>query len=236
MSDMNNFQHHTNPQRFISAIEFTAYETGFLPTLIEKDYYCSIVLDYLRKQSCNLLTFKGGTLLAKGHAGFYRLSEDLDFTLPINATANRSQRSKLAKPLKSIIKSIPADLPDFTLSKELAGNNESRQYNAELIYSSLFNDQHERLLVEISLREELLEPTQEVTLNTVLLNPLNGNPILPGFKFQSLSRLEAYSQKIRAALNKKRLAIRDYFDIHYALENGLIDLENKTLIQHVSYT
>ena len=234
MSNVNNLQHYTNPQEFISAIEFTAQETGFQPLLIEKDYYCSVVLAYLSTRTQDVLTFKGGTLLAKGHAGFYRLSEDLDFTLPISALAKRSQRSKMVKPFKSIVKAVSEDFPVFTLTKELAGSNESRQYNAELTYQSLLNDQPGRILVEISLREELLEPAQNIHLNTVLLNPFSGQPIASAFTFQSLSRLEAYAQKIRAALNKKRLAIRDYFDIYYALKNKLIDLNDNELIRHVS--
>jgi len=170
MSIINNIQYHEDPQRFISAIEFTAFETGFLQLLIEKDYYCSLILSYLSLHAHGMLTFKGGTLLAKGHAGFYRLSEDLDFTLPIRATAKRSERREMVKPFKAIVNSIAENMPIFTLRKSLSGSNESRQYNAELSYQSLLNDQSGKILVEISLREELLESPQAIPLKTVLIN------------------------------------------------------------------
>ena len=39
------------------------------------------------------LTFKGGTSLNKIHAGFYRLSEDLDFSISMPVDSARSDRS-----------------------------------------------------------------------------------------------------------------------------------------------
>ena len=56
---------------FAEAIGFTSAETGFIPGLIEKDYYCSVLLQDLGSAGADLV-FKGGTLLAKVHAGFYR--------------------------------------------------------------------------------------------------------------------------------------------------------------------
>lgn len=51
----------------LQAIEFTARATGFNPRLIEKDYFCSVVLEYLAASDPEL-HFKGGTCLAKIHA------------------------------------------------------------------------------------------------------------------------------------------------------------------------
>lgn len=36
--------HRENQKLFREAIDFTAAETGFSPRLIEKDYYCSVLL------------------------------------------------------------------------------------------------------------------------------------------------------------------------------------------------
>jgi predicted nucleotidyltransferase component of viral defense system len=38
--------------------------------------------------------FKGGTCLNKIDVGFYRLSEDLDFSIPVNFAATRGERRK----------------------------------------------------------------------------------------------------------------------------------------------
>ena len=86
---------HEDPARFREAIRFTAAETLFLPRLIEKDYFCTLLLGYL-SASDGSLVFKGGTCLAKVHAGFYRLSEDLDFAIPTSLSASRSERRGLS--------------------------------------------------------------------------------------------------------------------------------------------
>jgi predicted nucleotidyltransferase component of viral defense system len=80
---------------FREALRFTAAETGFIQRLIEKDYFCTLVLQHLCTSDATL-TFKGGTCLAKIHAGFYRLSEDLDFSISMPTdSASRSSASSL---------------------------------------------------------------------------------------------------------------------------------------------
>ena len=80
---------------FLEALNFTAAHTGFSAQLIEKDYFCTVLLQYLA--TTGVLVFKGGTCLAKVHTGFYRLSEDLDFTIPLPVDANRKQRVKRSR-------------------------------------------------------------------------------------------------------------------------------------------
>ena len=66
---------HDDAALFGEAVNFTAAETGFPARLIEKDYFCTVLLQCLAPDG-GPLVFKGGTCLAKVHAGFYRLSED----------------------------------------------------------------------------------------------------------------------------------------------------------------
>ena len=88
---------------FREAVNFTASRTGFSPRLIEKDYFCSVLLEYLSDSGGGQLVFKGGTCLAKIHAGFYRLSEDLDFTIPLPVEASRTQRRQVITATKDAI-------------------------------------------------------------------------------------------------------------------------------------
>lgn len=91
-----------NPEQLRAAIEYTNSETGFLPALIEKDYFCSVVLKAIFSNSSHNLVFKGGTLLNKVHVGFYRLSEDLDFSISIGADKSRNEKSALMQPIKKL--------------------------------------------------------------------------------------------------------------------------------------
>jgi len=123
--------HEDDPALLGEAIRFTAAETGFIPRLIEKDYFCSVLLEYLSANNSEL-TFKGGTCLSKIYAESYRLSEDLDFSISIPTEASRTERSRIIAPLKGVIDGVPTSLPVFRVEQVLTGSNASRQYNAEI--------------------------------------------------------------------------------------------------------
>jgi hypothetical protein len=40
---------HEDVALFREAVQFTAAEIGFVPRLIEKDYFCTVLLDYPRQ-------------------------------------------------------------------------------------------------------------------------------------------------------------------------------------------
>ena len=54
---------HEDTALFRDAVQFTAAESGFVPRLIEKDYFCTVLLDYLSMAAGAELVFKGGTCL-----------------------------------------------------------------------------------------------------------------------------------------------------------------------------
>jgi predicted nucleotidyltransferase component of viral defense system len=82
-------EYHENQGRFRDALTRTASETGFSERLIEKDYFCSLLLKDLGVLFGQGLVFKGGTCLSKVHADFFRLSEDLDFGISVKPDASR---------------------------------------------------------------------------------------------------------------------------------------------------
>jgi len=111
--------HVDDPDLLVQAIGLTARQTGFQPRLVEKDYFCSVVLEYLAASDTDL-TFKGGTSLAKVHGSFYRLSEDLDFSISTPLDASRKERSRRAEPLKRIVGDVPKYLPELRLLERFA--------------------------------------------------------------------------------------------------------------------
>jgi predicted nucleotidyltransferase component of viral defense system len=207
---------HEDPVLFREAVNFTAAETRFLPRLIEKDYFCTVLLDYLTASVDNLV-FKGGTCLAKVHAGFYRLSEDLDFVIPTPISSSRSERRDLSAGLKQTLAVLPDRLKTFRLINPLAGANNSTQYIAVISYASLITPQEESIKIEIGLREPLLTPVVSAEARTILLNPISGQPMFPVLLMPCLSRNEAMAEKLRAALSRREVAIRDFYDIDYAV-------------------
>lgn len=206
---------HEDSIMFQEMLNFTAAETTFPARLIEKDYFCSVVIESLGDMPG--LVFKGGTCLAKVHTDFYRLSEDLDFAIPMPMDSTQKQRSSTVDPAKAAFKKLSSGSAIFREKKALTGANKSIQYIGELEYDSFLSNSAESIKLEISLREPLLEPTVSLKAKTILLSPLTSKQAVDLVGVMSISRREAYAEKFRAALTRREPAIRDYFDIDYAI-------------------
>jgi hypothetical protein len=124
------------------------------------------------------LSFKGGTCLAKVHGDFYRLSEDLDFGISTPLNASRKERSRRGSRLVPLVRDIPGHLPGFQIVAPLRGANESTQYNAVVGYESLLESRVEPIGVEVGLCEPVLAAPQQASSKTMLLNPVNGRPLV----------------------------------------------------------
>ncbi len=125
------YPHDADPDIFREALAYSEADKGFTSTLIEKDYYCSLVLQYFFSNETSLV-FKGGTCLSKVHVDFYRLSQDLDLIIPVTADTTRTQRSANMKPVKSMFEKLPSAVPGVTISEAFKGHNASRQYISSL--------------------------------------------------------------------------------------------------------
>jgi len=207
---------HENQALFREAVAFTSARTGFTPRLVEKDYYCTLLLQHLTEKVPGLV-FKGGTCLAKVHAQFYRLSEDLDFTIHTPLQTARSGRSRLAAPAKDAVAKLGEHLPGLRILQNLIGSNNSTQYQACVGYPSLFSDQQESIKIEVGLREPLLTSKVRAQAHTLLLNPMVNAPMVPAIQVSCLSREEAMAEKLRAALTRREAAIRDFYDVDHAV-------------------
>ena len=111
---------HEDPDAFRDLLTLTAARAGFLVRLVEKDYFCTVLLQYLAA-SCPGLVFKGGTCLAKVHMEFHRMSEDLDFTIPVPFGSTRSTRSRLADELKRSMVEIERRWPEASARRQRLG-------------------------------------------------------------------------------------------------------------------
>lgn len=223
---------HEDVPLFREAVNFTASRTGFNPRLIEKDYFCTVLLAYLAERSGGLV-FKGGTCLAKVHAGFYRLSEDLDFAIPLPIDASRKTRSQAISPAKKAVSKVADFIPALKCTESLAGANNSTQYNGVIAYESPTTGQQESILVEISVREPLLLPTITGPARTLLLDPIGGEAMIPAITVDCIDMIEAMAEKFRAALSRQDVAIRDFYDIDYAAKRLGLDMGGDQMVELV---
>ncbi len=218
------------PDQLREALSYTASVTAFSPRLIEKDYYCSLVLAELSELFQSGITFKGGTALSKIHAAFYRLSEDLDFAISTPLDATRRHRREAIAPVREFLTSLCARCDWLTPQEALTGKNESTHYIGALSYLSCLSSDRETIRIEFSLREPLLDQTMEAEARTILLNPLTQSAAMVGVPVRCITLREAYAEKIRAALTRREPAIRDLYDLSYAMRAGLLDFDDSELI------
>ncbi len=223
-------QHHEDVDLFREAVNFTAVETGFTARLIEKDYFCSVLLEYLCATDSSLV-FKGGTCLAKVHVGFYRLSEDLDFVIPMAVNASRTERSSRAAYIKDAVAKLTLHRPSFQVTSPITGANNSMQYVGTISYDSVVANQTESIKIEVSLREPLCIPPQQLPAASILLDPISRESLVIPCTPTSIDILEAFAEKFRAALTRRNVAIRDFFDIDYTVRNGILDPADEKLVE-----
>jgi predicted nucleotidyltransferase component of viral defense system len=197
---------HEDVALFREAVQFTAAASGFVPRLIEKDYFRTVLLAYLSEAAGDELAFKGGTCLTKVHSELYRLSEDLDYTIPISTEARRTERSRRADQVKSSLSNLNKALPVFQLIETMKGANNSTQYLAVVGYDSVLGKQRETIKIEVSLREPLLTPAVTGMAQTLLRNPLTNNPMVAPIGVRSIDKTEALAEKFRAALSRREPA------------------------------
>lgn len=217
---------------FRAAAGYTAQRTSFAARLVEKDYLCTVLLEYLTAV-CPELVFKGGTCLAKVHANFYRMSEDLDFVIPMPVDTPRSQRSKRAAALKVAIADLPERLPIFRIVEPLAGASNSTQYNAVIGYTPLTSLDDDTIKIEVGLREPLILSVLDGPANTILLDPNSDRPLVSPLTVRCIAKTEAFAEKFRAALSRRVVAARDFFDLDYAVRKMGLRTNDAELISLV---
>jgi predicted nucleotidyltransferase component of viral defense system len=203
---------------FREALSFTAARTGFPAGLIEKDYLGTVLLAYLGSVDSEHV-FKGGTCLAKVYGEFYRLSEDMDFAIPMPPEASRTERSKKIVALKQAISRLPVDAGFFGSVTPLRGANDSTQYLGAVHYTSRVDGQDQTLQIEVSLRELLLRPVTAGMARTLLLDPVSDGPAVEELPVRCIDATEALAEKFRAALTRREVAIRDFYDIAHVVRN-----------------
>lgn len=224
---------HEDVTLFREAVQFTAAESGFVPRLVEKDYFCTVLLAYLSEAASDELVFKGGTCLTKVHSELYRLSEDLDYTIPVPVDASRAERRRRVELVRAALDKLTRALPALRIIDSLRGANSSKQYLAVIGYSSVLGQQQETIKIEVSLREPLLAPVMDGPAQTILRNPLTNKSMVMPFPVRSIDKIEALAEKFRAALSRREPAIRDFFDIDYAVRKGGLWPNNAEFIDQV---
>ncbi len=159
------------------------------------------------------------------HAGFYRLSEDLDFVIPVKEPSTRKERRRLVAGAKELFDSMAHRPGGMHVAEMLRGANQSRQYQGRVRYRSVLTGEEQTIKIEVSLRESLLAPAEKSAAKTILISPVKEDQLVDPIPILCINFKEAMAEKFRAALTRREVAIRDFYDIDYAVRNLGLDVE-----------
>ena len=93
---------HEDKAAFDVIIQKTSENSGISPSIIEKDYYVSLILKEISdRQNVIPAIFKGGTCLYKVYTDMKRFSEDIDLTVDIRNISGSQAKRRLEKAAQS---------------------------------------------------------------------------------------------------------------------------------------
>lgn len=211
-------------------IPVIAQKKKFRLGIVEKDFYLTVILNNINSLLSDKIVFKGGTLLNKIHLNYHRLSEDLDFTYLSKVEPDtRAKRSKAIAPIRSKMKDFLKVIDLKSENPEGEGFNNSTQYVFKILYYSFVTEKNENIKIEISLRQPPIDKPVSNIIRHFYKDPFTGENLIPENKILSLSLNEAVAEKLKAAITRKNLAIRDYFDLWHISETKF-DFNNKHFI------
>lgn len=220
---------HENKDEFLKVLESVSAKTDFSLALLEKDYYLSLILSGIDSLSDDLI-FKGGTCLNKVYYTYYRLSEDLDFSMKLPPQVTRTVRRTTIKPVKNKIQEFVKKYGLSIEGTEKAGRNESKQYIYFVDYNSVVLGKKQSIKLEISLRFNPILPPVKQKVNHKFLHPFTNEPLFDGGSVNCLALKEMVSEKMRAAAVRLTIAPRDFYDLGFLLKAGF-NFQDKELWQ-----
>ncbi len=182
--------------------------------VLEKDFYLTGLLWWISKELPDL-SFKWGTCLNKIHFPYFRLSEDLDFSLPLWDTTP-SQRKAIAHHMDERIQYL-ADTMNRSLTishHELIKKKKYTYLKYELKYKSIIQWE-DTIKIELSYTPKQYLDSVMGEIHHMYHDVVTELPLFPTTQIQCLSIDEMIAEKVRASLTRTTPAIRDFYDVRF---------------------
>jgi len=207
--------------------------------IIEKDYHLHRLLheisqdDYLREN----LIFKGGTCLLKAYLGYYRFSEDIDFTwkrTDIWKNRNKTETTRLCS--REITKLVNHFKPIFnSLGLSFSGDKSNTEEvhissGGRMIiffpgYKSEILDIRSRIKVEINFVDTIVYPLRDMQLKSYIegtdseelrfLYEDQWREYDKTIQLTCYDPEEIFIEKCRASMTRKAYKLRDIIDLYF---------------------
>jgi len=204
--------------------------------LIEKDIILTKILSHLssKKEFFENYAFKGGTCIIKCYLGYYRFSEDLDFTYlgKFKGKSEGKIREEISNEIENVARVIEEISKYFGL--RFKAEKENKEYfqfgggNAfvtmKLWYNSVILDKETFIKIQINFKEKLEYPIKETRTRALISKGLEkefittykeeANILVQPIKIKSYDLKEVLIEKVRAILTRRGVKSRDFIDVY----------------------
>ena len=217
--------------------------------MIEKDFILHQVLLDLSKNRFFHENFllKGGTCLIKCYLGYFRFSEDIDFTWRDQGQFREMSQKEIRRYLSSVIDETGAILVEIAQKRdldfksiksnhdyiELGGSNKIATF--KIWYDSEILNHRSFIKVQMNFVEEMHFPEVKNNLKSLLIKPVyelkylfpdEYGEYLEQIPFDTYDIREIMCEKIRSILTRKGVKARDFIDVYLIYKNFGITLED----------
>lgn len=243
-------------------ISYIANKTGIKrKELIEKDILLQYLLKELQKDSYfrNNFVFKGGTCLVKCYLGYYRFSEDLDFSwIKQDIFLNKSEKqirkilseeiNKIINLLKEISKKLSLDFkPEKNNKKYVEFGGSNKFVTFKILYKSEYFDSEQFIKIQINFVELFKYNFDDAFVNTLakdvnieeteFLFPEEIGVIKEKIIVKAYDLREILVEKVRAALTRKGTKVRDLVDLYFITKhlNEHLEKYEKEIIEKTEF-
>lgn len=159
---------HNDKDLFTEVITEANTQTGIAESIIEKDYYVTMILKLLAKSNPDIV-FKGGTSLSKCFHLINRFSEDIDITFSEHIGESRRKKLKY-KILKPISEELEMPIPNWDSIES------DKDYNYYLFeYKPVSDYPVEGILPGVKLETALVSysfPTEQKEVDSIIYNTI----------------------------------------------------------------
>jgi len=227
--------------------------------LTEKDLYLQALLVKLSKSEyfSENFVFKGGTCLTKAYFGYYRFSEDLDFTwINQKAFEGKSEnqiRKMLSKEINGIMEIIEKSAKELGLEfkpvksdkhyVQLGGSNRFATF--KLWYNQAREERETFIKIQLNFVDIIFHKPEKRKLNAIAIAkkeelqleyPEYSDYTTSSPAFYCYGPKEIAAEKIRALLTRRGFKARDIIDLYYlSREGATINAVKKMAIEKTEF-
>ena len=228
--------------------------------LVEKDIIISKILFHLMqdKHFSQNYAFKGGTCLTKCYLGYYRFSEDMDFTYLNQKDFVEKSKNKLREimsdkinKLGELIEVIAKKLDlDFKMEKENKRYFQFGGSNAFVTFKIWYNskelEKETFVKIQVNHIEKIIYPIKELNVGFIVPKNLekdfsfiaseDAEILLKPINIKAYNLKEILIEKIRAILTRRGIKARDFVDIFLIVKKEKLNLNDfkKQIIEKIN--